>query len=133
MGAVSLKGSVYLLPLLRGSLEALHWLTGEVSSLGGEAAFAKVERIETMGDEEIVSLFQAQRENDYAPIATALEALEVQLSSLEQQQDPKDWSGSREPSRSCSKTTGPFRASIFSILPEGPAFRNGWNTLKRDS
>ena len=89
MGAASLKGSVYILPYSEDHLEALHWLTGEVSSLGGEAAFAKVERIETMGDEEIVSLFQAQRENDYAPIATALEALETQMSSLEQQQDPK--------------------------------------------
>jgi hypothetical protein len=89
MGAASLKGSVYILPYSEDHLEALHWLTGEVSSLGGEAAFAKVERIETMGDEEIVSLFQAQRENDYAPIATALEALEAQMSSLEQQQDPK--------------------------------------------
>jgi hypothetical protein len=89
MGAASLKGSVYILPYSEDHLEALHWLSGEVSSLGGEAAFAKVERIETMGDEEIVSLFQAERQNDYVRIATALEALEAQLSSLEQQQDPK--------------------------------------------
>ncbi len=89
MGAASLKGSVYILPFSEDHQEALHWLTGEVSSLGGEAAFAKVERIETMGDEEIVALFQAQRENDYVPIAAALEALEVQLSSLEQQPDIK--------------------------------------------
>ena len=89
MGAASLKGSVYILPYSEDHLEALHWLTGEVSSLGGEAGFAKVERIETMGDEEIVSLFQAHRANDYAPITTAMEALEVQMSSLEQQQDPK--------------------------------------------
>jgi hypothetical protein len=89
MGAASLKGSVYILPYSEDHLEVLHWLTGEVASLGGEAAFARVERIETMGDEEIVSLFQAQRANDYAPIATALEALEGQMSSLEQQQDPK--------------------------------------------
>ena len=89
MGATSLKGSVYILPYSEDHLEALHWLTGEVASLGGEAAFAKVERIETTGDEEVVSLFQTQRANDYAPIAAALEALEVHLSSLEQQQDPK--------------------------------------------
>ncbi len=89
MGAASLKGSVYILPYSEDHLEALHWLTGEVASLGGEAACVKVERIETMGDEEIVSLFQAQRENDYIPIATALEALEGQLSSLEQQQDSR--------------------------------------------
>jgi hypothetical protein len=89
MGAASLKGSVYFLPYSEDHLEALHWLTGEVSGLGGYAAFAKVERIETLRDEEIVSLFQEQREKDYIPIATALEALEVQLSSLEQQQDSK--------------------------------------------
>ena len=89
MGAASLKGSVYILPATEDHLEALHWLTGEVTSLGGEAAFTKVERIETMIDEEIVALFQAQRENDYVPIAAALEALEVQLSSLEQQQKPQ--------------------------------------------
>jgi hypothetical protein len=89
MGAASLKGSVYILPYSEDHLEALHWLTGEVASLGGEAAFAKVERIETMRDEEMVFLFQVQRRHDYAPIAAALEALEVQLSSLEQQQDSK--------------------------------------------
>ena len=89
IGAASLKGSVYILPYSEDHLEVLHWLTGEVASLGGEAAFAKVERIETMGDEEIVSLFQAQRANDYAPIAAALEALEGQMSSLEQQQEPQ--------------------------------------------
>lgn len=89
MGAASLKGSVYILPSSEDHWEALHWLTEEVSSLGGEAAFAKVERIETMGDAEIESLFQAQRENDYVPIAAAMDALEVQLSSLEQQPDVK--------------------------------------------
>ena len=66
-GATSLKGSVYILPYSEDHLEAKHWLTGEVASLGGEAAFAKVERIETTGDEEVVSLFQAQRANDARP------------------------------------------------------------------
>lgn len=89
MGAISFKGSVYVLPCSEDHQEVLHWLTGEIVSLGGEAAFAKVERIETMSDEEIVSLFQAQRENDYVLIATGLEALEIQMSFLEQQQDPK--------------------------------------------
>jgi len=48
-----------------------------------------VERIETMGDAELVALFNAQRENDYTPSGATLEALEVQLSCLEQQKDPK--------------------------------------------
>ncbi len=89
LGAVSLKGSVYLLPYSEDHLEALHWLTEEVSGLGGEAAFVKAEGIETLGDDEIVKLFNAQRDHDYAPTQAALESLEVQLSSLEQQQDPQ--------------------------------------------
>jgi len=89
MGAASLKGSVYILPYSEDHLEALHWLTGEVASLGGEAAFARVGTIETMGDEEIQALFNAQRENEFIPIEAALDALEVQLSSFEQQEDPK--------------------------------------------
>lgn len=89
MGAVSLKGSVYILPDTEDHLEALHWLTGEVASLGGEAAFVKVGRIETMNAEEIIALFNSQRENEYAPMEATLEALEAQMSSLEQQKDPK--------------------------------------------
>jgi len=89
MGAASLKGSVYILPDTEDHLEALHWLTGEVAGLGGEAAFVKVECIQTMGDAEIMALFNAQRKNDYAPIEADLEALEVKLGSLEQQDDPK--------------------------------------------
>lgn len=84
LGAVSLKGSVYLLPDSEDHLEALHWLTQEVASLKGEAAFVKVRGIETMTAEEIVALFRAQREGDYLPLAAALEALEVRLGSLQQ-------------------------------------------------
>ena len=87
LGAISLKGSVYLLPYSEDHLESLHWLTEEVASLGGEAAFVKAGGIETLGDDEIVALFNAQRDHEYAPTNAALEVLEVQLSSLEQQQD----------------------------------------------
>jgi hypothetical protein len=87
LGAISLKGSVYILPYSEDHLEVLHWLTEEVSGLGGEAAFVKAESIETLGDDEIVALFNAQRDHDYAPTHAALESLEIQLSSLEQQQD----------------------------------------------
>jgi hypothetical protein len=89
MGAVSLKGSVYLLPYSEDHLESLHWLTEEVASLGGEAAFVKAEAIETLSDDEIVALFHAQRDHDYATTNAALDGLEVQLSSLEQQHDPQ--------------------------------------------
>ena len=119
MGAACLKGSVYILPHSEDHQEALHWLTGEVSSLGGEAAFAEVEHIETMGDEEIVSLFQAHRENDYVPIATALEALEVQLSSLEQQQEPKGLERVKGPFQKLLKDYRAVQGIDFFHCPQG--------------
>src|SRR5512143_313863 len=60
LGAVSLKGSVYLLPFSEDHFEALHWLTQEVAGLNGEAAFARVSGIETMKPAEIIALFNAQ-------------------------------------------------------------------------
>jgi hypothetical protein len=89
LGAVSFKGSVYLLPYSDDHLEALHWLTTEVASLQGEAAFVRVAGIETMSAAEVVALFQSQRESDYLPLEAALEALEVQLGSLQQRAEPQ--------------------------------------------
>lgn len=89
LGAVSLKGSVYLLPDSEDHREALHWLTGEVAGLKGEAAFVKVSGIETMSATEIVALVNAQRDRDYLPLETALEALEMQLGSLQQRAEPQ--------------------------------------------
>jgi hypothetical protein len=100
-------------------LEALHWLTEEVSSLKGEAAFTKVDRIETMGDQDIVALFQAQRDNDYAPIAAALDALEVRLSSLEQQSDPKGLERFKGDLQKLLKDNRTVKAIDFFPSPQG--------------
>jgi hypothetical protein len=121
LGAVSLKGSVYILPYSEDHLEALHWLTGEVASLGGEAAFVKVGHLETLGDEEIMALFNSQRQNEYAPVRANLEVLEVQLRSMEQQGDPKGLERVRVILQKLLKDYRSIQAIDFFHSPEGSA------------
>ncbi len=123
IGAVSLKGSVYLLPFSDDHLEALHWLTEEVSNLGGEAAFVKVEHIETLGDDDILTLFNNQRDNEYTPINSALEALEVQLSALEQQQDMPGLERVKEALQKIRKDYGAVQALDFFHSSRGSALQ----------
>jgi hypothetical protein len=49
----------------------------------GEAAFAKIEKIDTMKDSEIVALFNRQRADDYKAVAKGLEDLERKLASTQ--------------------------------------------------
>jgi len=123
MGAVSLKGSVYLLPASEDHLEALHWLAEEVAGLGGEAAFVKAERIETMGHEEVIALFNAQRQSEYAPLEAALENLEVQLGSLEQQPDVEGWEAGQGIFRKLLKGYRAIRNLDFFHSPGGSALQ----------
>ncbi len=52
--------------------------------MGGEAAFARVDRIETMPDAEIIALFHRRKETDYRVMARALDAAERRIESLRQ-------------------------------------------------
>ena len=73
LGAVSLmKGTAYILPFSEELRKELWQLTEEVRRLHGEAAFAKVDGIETVSDEEIKALFISARMEDYAVIEPQL-------------------------------------------------------------
>jgi len=123
LGAISLKGSVYLLPFSEDHLEALHWLTGEVAGLGGEAAFVQAGRIETVDDGEIAALFNSQREHEYAPVEGELEALEVRLSSLEQQPDSEGLGRLSVSLRKVLKGFRSIEATDFFHSPRGAAVK----------
>lgn len=81
-GAVQLKGAVYVLPFTEEHYELLQWLTAEVASMGGEAAFVKVERVETVDDAELVELFNRQREREHHGLGKKLDETERRLNSI---------------------------------------------------
>lgn len=81
-GAVQIKGAVYILPYNEENYEFFQWLISEVISMGGEGAFVKVQQIETMKDNEIIVLFNKQRESEYKRIEKGLDEFERKLSSI---------------------------------------------------
>jgi hypothetical protein len=83
-GAVQLAGSVYVLPAGEDHGEFFQWLAAEIAGMGGEAAFARVDRVETVPDEKIVTLFEKRKANDYRPIGAFLDVFERKLESARQ-------------------------------------------------
>ena len=81
-GAIQFKGAVYILPYSEEHNELFQWLVSEVISMKGDAAFVKIENIETMKNSEIISLFSQQREKDYGVLMKKLEELERRISSV---------------------------------------------------
>jgi hypothetical protein len=80
-GALSFKGSVYILPYTEEHHEFLTWLVSEVISLKGEGSFVRVEKIETIYNQQIISLFNQQRETDYQRILKECDDIERKITS----------------------------------------------------
>jgi hypothetical protein len=82
VGALPFKGAVYILPDNEENLEYFQWLVSEVESMGGEGAFVRVEKVETANSEEIIHLFNQQREREYHRLEKALEEIERKLAAI---------------------------------------------------
>jgi hypothetical protein len=68
MGAVRLRGSAWILPETPETTELFQWLVQEIQSFRGEATLLRVDRIETMTDEVIASLFHKARDIEYQAV-----------------------------------------------------------------
>jgi hypothetical protein len=83
-GAVQLKRTVYILPDNREHEELFQWLAGEIDGMGGEAAFVRTDRVETVPDAEIVALFERRKAIDYRPLGEALDLIERKIDGARQ-------------------------------------------------
>src|SRR6266581_74585 len=68
MGAVRLRGAGWILPETPETTELFQWLVQEIQSFRGEATLLRIDRIETMTDEEIAGLFHKARGVDYQAV-----------------------------------------------------------------
>jgi hypothetical protein len=82
VGAVQLKGAVYILPATEEHEEFLEWLIGEVKSMGGDGAFVKSAEIRTMNDADIRGLFTTQADQEYNKLEKAFNVLERKIQSI---------------------------------------------------
>jgi hypothetical protein len=75
IGAVALKNSVYVLPLREETREDFEWLVREIRAEGGEATLCRGEFLAGTTEEEVRTMFQADRAADYAAITGEARAL----------------------------------------------------------
>src|SRR5512132_2159578 len=68
MGAVRLRGAGWILPETPETTELFQWLVQEIQSVRGEATLLRVDRIETMTDDEIAALFHKARAPEYQAV-----------------------------------------------------------------
>ena len=75
IGAVQLKGAVYLLPDGEEQRENLQWLIKETVAIGGEAGFARAEAVQPFTVAELRALFNRRREEDYSRLDAKVQEL----------------------------------------------------------
>ena len=79
MGAVKLKGAAWILPETPETIELFQWLVQEIQSSRGEATLMRVDRIDTMTDEQLTALFHRERAAEYQSLMRACREVRAQL------------------------------------------------------
>lgn len=85
VGAISLAGGVYVLPLREDCLEAFTWLAQQVRQAGGEVLVIRAGQFEGLTDHEVIVQFRQARQEDYVTLnaqATQLEETLAQHSEM---------------------------------------------------
>src|SRR4051812_42131788 len=75
IGAAALKNSVYVLPVREETAEDFRWLLREIVSEGGEATLCEATLVEGLKPRELIALFCADRDVDYAELVVSAQRL----------------------------------------------------------
>ena len=82
MGAVKLRGAAWILPENAETTELFQWLVQEIQSFRGEATLLRVDRVETMSDEQLTALFHKARAAEYQAIVQVCRQVSAQIDRL---------------------------------------------------
>ncbi|MGQ0799970.1 MAG: chromate resistance protein ChrB domain-containing protein [Pseudomarimonas sp.] len=77
LGALQIKGSVYVLPATEAAREDLEWLLGEIRAADGDGSIWRSEAIAGIDDEDLILRF-------HAAVASEYEALQREAIALQQ-------------------------------------------------
>src|SRR5215831_5366881 len=87
IGAVAVKNAVYVLPQSDQSSEDFHWVAREILEAGGDASVCEATFIEGITNKQLIELFQAARESDYAEFLQEMKDLSEELQTAEKSGD----------------------------------------------
>jgi len=75
IGALQIKGSIYVLPALDSTLEDLEWLAQEIHAAGAEASIWQASTVDGYRDEDLILRFRQQSAAEYEELAADATAL----------------------------------------------------------
>jgi hypothetical protein len=75
MGSVAIKNACWCLPDTPASREDFQWCVQEIAAGGGEALICASQLVEGMTNEQVIALFRAARDADYANLVTDIRAV----------------------------------------------------------
>jgi hypothetical protein len=87
IGAVAVKNAVYALPRSEQSAEDFHWVAREILEAGGDASVCEATFVEGITPKELIGLFQAARDSDYAELTEEIKELKDELRTAEKAGD----------------------------------------------
>jgi len=87
IGAVSVKNAVYVLPRSDQSAEDFHWIAREVIESGGDASVCEATFVEGVTTKDLIGLFQATRDADYAELGKQIQQVMEEQRSAESTSD----------------------------------------------
>ncbi|MEP6860717.1 MAG: chromate resistance protein ChrB domain-containing protein [Deltaproteobacteria bacterium] len=79
IGAVNIRGAVYVLPNRDECVELFEWLKRDLVGLGGQASLCEGRFIDTTTDDDIERRFVEARNTDYEEVAMAAKAIATKL------------------------------------------------------
>lgn len=88
LGALQIKGSVYVLPATDSAREDLQWLLGEIRAANAEASLWRAGLVEGFTDEDLVLRFQAGAASDYEALETDAQELRQAMRSPKRRPAP---------------------------------------------
>jgi len=121
IGAVQMKGAVYILPFNDEHYEFLQWLVSEIAGMKGEAAVVSIEKVDTMNDAEIITFFDQQRASDYKTLQKSFDDLGRRLSSIQKGAKPQNVKGISDQFAKLQKEFEDIKRIDFFSSQEGTA------------
>ncbi len=79
IGAINLRGAVYVLPNREECVELFEWLARELTDLGGQASLCEGRFLESSTDDDIAHRFTSARNADYEAVAGTAKTLAAKL------------------------------------------------------
>src|SRR5688572_14330570 len=79
LGALQVKGSVYLLPATEAAREDFQWLLGEIQAAGGDGSMWRAEAIAGVEADDLVLRFQSAAAGEYEAVQAEAEALHKEM------------------------------------------------------